>query len=129
MVERNGVELSIDGDPETIDPGRSVFLTVTVKSSHDMKVLPPDLRGRVRGFSVAEDFEDEPFTDKDGRIVQTVNWKLVPEPCAEEYKIAPFVVKASPRMLSSRTDDGAYSFIAGPVRFGQPPPREPVPLR
>ena len=126
MVERNGVELSIDGDPETIDPGRSVFLTVTVKSSHDMKVLPPDLRGRVRGFSVAEDFEDEPFTDKDGRIVQTVNWKLVPEPCAEEYKIAPFVVKASPRMLSSRTDDGAYSFIAGPVRFGQPPPREPV---
>ena len=126
MVERNGVELSIHGEPETIDPGRSVFLTVTVKSPHDMKVLPPDLRGRVRGFSVAEDFEDEPFTDKDGRIVQTVNWKLVPEPCAEVYKIAPFVVKASPRMLSSRTDDGAYSFVAGPVRFSQPPPREPV---
>ena len=125
-VERNGIELSIDGEPTTVDPARSVFLTVTIKSPHDITVTPPDLRNRVRGFSLAEDFEDEPCVAKDGRTVQTVNWKLVPEPCAAEYKIAPFVVMASPRMLSARSDDGKYSFFAGPVRFGLPPPSEPI---
>lgn len=125
-LERNGIELSVDGEPLTIDPGRSVFLTVTLKYPHDIKVVPPDLRDRVRGFSLAEDFEDEPFVAKDGRTVQSVNWKLVPEPCAEEYKIAPFVVAASPRLLSSRADDGKYSFFAGPVRFEGPQPRDPV---
>lgn len=125
-LERNGIELSVEGEPETINPAKSVFLTVTLKYPHDMKVVPPDLRYRVRGFSLAEDFEEEPFVAKDGRTVQTINWKLVPEPCAEEYKIAPFVVAASPRLLSSRADEGKHSFYAGPIRFGQPAPREPV---
>ena len=125
-LEKNGIELSVEGGPETVDPGRSVFLTVTAKAPQDVKVVMPDFRGRVRGFSLAEDFEEPPKTDKDGRVVQTVNWKLVPEPCAEEYKIAPFVVSASPRLLSSRSDDGRISFWAGPIRFGQPAPRETV---
>lgn len=125
-LERNGIELSVESETVTIDPGRSVFLTVTLKHPHDMKVVPPDLRNRVRGFSLAEDFADEPFSAKDGRTVQVVNWKLIPKPYAEEYKIAPFVVSASPRLLSSRADDGKFSFYAGPVRFEPPPPREPV---
>ena len=91
-----------------------------------MKVVHPDFRDRVRGFSLAEDFAEEPSTTKDGRVVETVNWKLIPEPCAEEYKLAPFLVKASPRLLSSLADDGGLSFVAGPVRFANPPPREPV---
>ena len=49
-LERNGVELSVEGEPSVIDPGRSVFLTLTIKTPHDMKSSPPDLRGRVRGF-------------------------------------------------------------------------------
>ena len=125
-MEKNGIELKIEGEPETIDPARSVFLKVTLAAPADVKAVPPDLRGRARGFSLAEDFADAAKTAKDGRVVQTVNWKLVPEPCAEEYKIAPFLVSASPRMLSSRSDDGGLSFVAGPVRFGNPPPREPV---
>ena len=125
-MERNGIELKVDGGPETVDPARSVFVTVTLSSPHDVKAVPPDLRDRVRGFSLAEDFAEPPKTGKDGRIVQTVNWKLVPEPCAEEYKIAPFLVAASPRLLSSRDDDGSLSFVAGPVRFAAPPAREPV---
>lgn len=125
-LEKNGIELAIEGELETIDPARSVFLTVTLKSPQGVKATTPDLRDRVRGFSLAEDFAEEPFTDKSGRTVQVVNWKLVPEPCAEEYKIAPFVVAASPRLLSSRADDGKFSFFAGPVRFAQPAPREPV---
>ena len=125
-MERNGIELKVDGGPETIDPGRSVFLSVTVTRPEDVKVVQPDFRDRVRGFSLAEDFAEAPRPAKDGRVVETVNWKLVPEPCAEEYKIAPFLVKASPRLLSSRSDDGSLSFVAGPVRFANPPPREPV---
>ena len=126
VMEQNGVEIKIDGGPETIDPGRSVFLAVTITHSREVKVVHPDFRDRVRGFSLAEDFAEEPSTTKDGRVVETVNWKLIPEPCAEEYKLAPFLVKASPRLLSSLADDGGLSFVAGPVRFANPPPREPV---
>ena len=126
VMEKNGVEIKIDGGPETIDPGRSVFLAVTITHSREVKVVHPDFRDRVRGFSLAEDFAEEPSTTKDGRVVETVNWKLIPEPCAEEYKLAPFLVKASPRLLSSLADDGSLSFVAGPVRFANPPPREPV---
>jgi hypothetical protein len=125
-VERNGISLTVEGEPTVIDPARSVFLTVTVKSPHDIKAVAPDIRDRVRGFSLAEDFAEEPFVEKDGRTVQVVNWKLVPKPYAEEYKIAPFVVAASPRLLSSRADDGKFSFYAGPIRFEPPLPREHV---
>ena len=125
-LEKNGIEFRVDGGPETIDPARSVFLTVTASYPRDVKVVMPDFRERVRGFSLAEDFAEPPRTTKDGRTVETVNWKLVPEPYAEEYKIAPFLVKASPRLLSSRLDDGSLSFVAGPLRFSNPPPPGPV---
>ena len=125
-MERNGIEISVNAEPTTIDPGRSVFLTVTLKSPKDIKALLPDLHGRVRGLTVADDYEDDPYVDDEGRTVQTARWKLVPEPCAEEYRVAPFVVKASPVMLSSRADDGRYSFYVVPKRFDPPAPREPV---
>jgi len=125
-VEENGISLSVDVEPETVDPARSVFVTVTLTTPHDIKATPPDLRDWVKGFSLVEDFAEKPY-EKDGRTVQVVNWRLVPEPCAEEYKIKPFAVSASPRMLSSRADEGRYSFYTGPGRFGQPPPpRESV---
>ena len=96
-MQKNGIELTLDCNPEVIDPARSVFVKLTLKYPHDMTVTPPDLRDRVRGFSVAEDFEEAPVADKAGYITQIANWRLVPEPVAEEYKIAPFAVTASPR--------------------------------
>jgi len=125
-VERNGISLNVESETETIDPARSVFVTLTVKSPRDVTVTMPDLRERVRGFSQTEDFEETPKTLDDGSVVRTVNWKLVPEPCAEQYKIAPFVVTASPRLMSSAADEGSLSFWAGPVKFANPPPRETV---
>ena len=125
-LTRNGIELSIDADRGTVDPARSVFLTVRMKVPADVKAAVPDLRDRLRGFSLAEDFADSPVKNGDGSVTEVVNWKLVPEPCAEEYKIAPFAVTASPRLLSSRSDEGSLSFVAGPVYFGNPPLREPV---
>lgn len=125
-MSRNGIELKIDADRSRIDPARSVFLRIELKTPSDKTAVLPDLRDRVEGFTLAEDFEHEPKTLADGSTLQTAEWRLVPEPCAEKHKIRPFVVKASPKMMSYRSDEGSLSFVAGPVRFEQPPAREPV---
>jgi hypothetical protein len=103
-----------------------VFLTVTMKTPADVKASFPDLRGRTRGFSLAEEFAGRPVRNADGSLVETFNWKLVPEPCADAYKIAPFAVTASPKLMSSQDDAGSLSFVAGPVVFENPPAREAV---
>ena len=125
-MSRNGIDLKVDADRAQIDPGRSVFLTVTLKTPKDVKSALPDFRERVRGFSLAEEFAEPAVKNADGSVTETVNWKLVPEPCAEVYKIAPFVVSASPRLLSSLKDDGKLSFAAGPIYFENPSTRDPV---
>ena len=125
-MSRNGVDLKIDSDLKQIDPAKSVFLRVELRAPSDRVATLPDLRDRVVGFSVAEDFAEEPRREKDGSVVEVANWRLVPEPCAVSYKIRPFAVKVSPKLLSARSDDGKYSFVAGPVKFEQPAVREPV---
>ncbi len=100
-----GIELSLEGESARIDPGRSVFLDLVLTTSPGTEVLPPDLRTRFRGFSLAEDDEEEPVLLKDGRKRQVVHWRLVPEPCEKEYKLSPFVV-------------GEY--VAGPFYFEAP---------
>lgn len=125
-MSRNGIDLKVDSDRTKIDPARSVFLRVELKVPADRTAALPDLRDRVKGFSLAEDFVDEPKAMKDGSAVLAANWRLVPEPCAASYKIRPFVVKSSPKMMSYQSDEGKYSFAAGPIRFDVPDPREPV---
>jgi hypothetical protein len=125
-VEKNGIRLTVDSESGTIDPGRSVFLTLRLTAPKDVTLVAPDLRERVRGFQLAEEFSEPVQTTPEGGTVRTVNWKLVPEACADEYRIAPFVVVASPRLLSSAADDGSLSFVAGPIVFGAPAAREPV---
>lgn len=115
-LSRNGVDVTLSTENEVVDPGRSVFVDLKIVSPENVEVLPPDLRTRVRGFSLAEDFAVEPYENDDGRRVAEVRWRLVPEPCAKTYKIAPFAVK---------TKSGA-SFAAGPVYFKNPPVREKV---
>ena len=125
-MQRGGVDLKIDADVAQIDPAKSVFLRVELKAPSDRTATLPDLRDRVKGFSLAEEFAEEPKKEKDGSLTQVMNWRLVPEPCADVYKIRPFVVKVSPKLLSARSDEGKYSFVAGPVKFEQPAAREPV---
>lgn len=108
---RSGVEFRLESDTKVIDPARSVFLRLELKTPKGVEVAAPDLRERVLGFSVAEDFAEPPVSAADGSTVQTVNWKLVPEPCADVYKIKPFAVAGN---------------VAGPVYFENPPPREAV---
>ena len=110
-LHRNGIDFTLAADRTAIDPARSVFLTMTLKTANGVVATPPDLRERVNGFSLAEDFAEEPVTAKDGTVTQVVNWKLVPEPCAEAYRIAPLVVGDS---------------YTGAAYFEPPPPREAV---
>lgn|GEM_PF-1076905 len=115
-ASREGVDITLSSDTEVVNPGRSVFVDLKIASPKDVEVLPPDLRSRVRGFTLAEDFAIEPYVDDSGLRVSEVRWRLVPEPCAKTYKIAPFAVK---------TKNGE-SFVAGPVYFKNPPEREKV---
>lgn len=125
-LSKNGIDFKIESDSRQIDPARSVFLRVEAVAPQDRVVELPDLRDRVVGFSLAEDFVEEPKTANDGSVVKVANWRLVPEPCADSYKIRPFVVKASPKMMSYQSDEGKFSFVAGPVKFDLPAVREPV---
>ena len=83
LLDDGGVK--IEGETE-ISPAYATFITVTPKGVN--------LRDRFRGFRVAEDYDDEKCT----------HWRLVPEPLAKEYKIAPFAY------------DGK---VLGPVKFAR----------
>ena len=121
-----GIDLKVESETKVIDPARSVFLRVELRTPHDRSAEMPDLRDRVVGFSLAEDFAEEPLKEKDGATVQVANWRLVPEPCAEIYKLKPFVVKGSPKIWKAQSDEGKFSFIGGPIYFENPAAREPV---
>ncbi len=133
---QNGIKLEVDAyklgnratviDSKEIDPGRSMYLKVTMTTPADIKASLPDLRDRARGFSLAEEYGRKSVKNADGSLSETINWRLVPEPCAEVYKIAPFAVTASPKLMSTQADDGKFSFVAGPILFENPPPREVV---
>ena len=121
-----GIDLKVESETKVIDPARSVFLTMELKVPHDCTATMPDLRDRVVGFSLVEDFAEEPRKETDGSTVQVTNWRLVPEPCADVYKIKPFVVKGSPKIWKVQSDEGKFSFIGGPIYFENPAAREPV---
>ena len=123
---QGGIGLKVESETKVIDPARSVFLTMELKVPHDCTATMPDLRDRVVGFSLVEDFAEEPRKEKDGSTVQVTNWRLVPEPCADVYKIKPFVVKGSPKIWKAQSDEGKFSFIGGPIYFENPAAREPV---
>ena len=121
-----GIDLKVESETKVVDPARSVFLTMELRTPHDRTAVMPDLRDRVVGFSLVEDFAEEPRKEKDGSTVQVTNWRLVPEPCADVYKIKPFVVKGSPKIWKAQSDEGKFSFIGGPIYFENPAAREPV---
>lgn len=115
-TSHNGIDVIVSSENDVIDPAKSVFVELKITSPKDVDVYAPDLRSRVRGFSLAEDFAIEPYENDDGTRVMEVRWRLVPEPCAKTYKIAPFAIKTK----------SGKSFVAGPVYFKNPLEREKV---
>ncbi|MBQ4198689.1 MAG: hypothetical protein II649_02285 [Kiritimatiellae bacterium] len=114
-LSRDGVTITVDATPRTVDPARDFYVTFTVVSPPGEKVVLPDLRDRFQGFSVAEDFAEEPITDKDGKTTSVTRWRLEPEPFARRYRLAPFAVQAG---------DGL--FATAPVLFDPPAARDDV---
>ena len=116
---RDGIGITVDADPETVDPGRDFFVTVTVKTPAGQTVALPDLRTRFYGFQVAEDFAEDPLPAADGGTTLVSRWRLVPEPMAKRYRLAPFVV-------SVVGNSEPRTFYTAPVIFAPPAAREVV---
>ncbi len=109
-ASHSGVNLKIEAQDPKIDPGKSMSIVLTLETPAGVEAAPPDLRPRLRGFSKADNFAEEPVEGEGGAKSVSVEWLLSPEPCAKAYKIAPFVVDVK----------GGESFVAGPVRFDPP---------
>ena len=122
-LSRDGIGITVEAEPETVDPGRDFTVTVTVKSPAGQTATLPDLRTRFQGFQVAEDFTEEPLADADGGTTLVSRWRLVPEPMAKKYRLAPFVVS-----VAQERDPPATSgtFYTAPVLFTPPKARETV---
>ena len=118
-LSRDGIELKIEADPEVVDVGRDFFMTVTAKTPKGKTVSLPDLRDRLNGFQVAEDFAESPVVAADGSTTTTTRWRLVPEPQAKRYRLAPFVVTVA-------EGENTTSFYTTPVKFTPPAAREAV---
>ncbi len=110
-LSKNGVTLVISASPDRVDVARDFEVTVKATVPAGRTLTMPDLRDRFRGFSVAEDFSDEPVVGEDGSTTYVSSWRLVPKPCEKVYKLAPFVIA---------------DFYTAPVYFDGPDAREPV---
>lgn len=115
---RDGVGIAVDADPETVDVARDFYVTLTVSAPAGQTVALPDLRDRFQGFQVAEDFSDEPVKSADGATTTVSRWRLVPEPLAKKYRLAPFVVS-----VAAAPDAPAATFYTKPVLFAPPAAR------
>ena len=114
-LSRDGVGLVVDASPRGVDLGRDFYVTITLTAPSGVTASLPDLRDRFQGFRVAEDFAEEPATDKDGRTTSVTRWRLEPDPLARRYRLAPFAVQV-----------GDGTFATAPVLFDPPAAREPA---
>ena len=123
-LSKGGISLAVSASPDRVDVARDFEVTVTAVAPAGMAIALPDLRDRFRGFSVAEDFAEEPLVGTDGGTTYVSRWRLVPKPCEKVYRLAPFVVTVSKADGSSTAQ--AESFYTDPVYFEGPATREPV---
>lgn len=107
------VKITLESTSDKVLPSADLLLTVTIDSPSYMKVVLPDLRTRFSGFSLADDFSSDPV-EAGGRKRQIYRWRLVPEPAAPKYRLAPFAVE----MLDQRVSPPRrQTFATKPVLF------------
>ncbi|MDR2849484.1 MAG: hypothetical protein LBW77_02940 [Verrucomicrobiota bacterium] len=107
------ISIQIETTPEKVSPAEDLMLTLTVEAPAHLAVTLPDLRDRFSGFSTAEDFAADPV-EANGRTRQTYRWRLVPEPAAERYRLAPFAVTTLDKRVASAQP---ATFATRPVLF------------
>lgn len=122
-LSKGGISLSVTASPDVVDIARDFEVVVKAVAPAGTTVALPDLRDRFRGFSVAEDFAEEPLVGADGGTTYVSSWRLVPKPCEKVYKLLPFVVTLVRRADGSEAHD---SFYTAPVYFRNPAARETV---
>ena len=137
---RDGIDIKVDAEPAQVDVARDFFVTLTFTAPAGKTLVLPDLRDRFSGFRVAEDFTEDPLVAPDGSTTLVSRWRLVPEPVAPKYRLAPFVVIVStsqaPQTLTPSNSQTSHtsqtpqtsqtSFCTAPVYFTSPAAREPV---
>ena len=119
-LSKDGVSITVEQNPERVDVARDFEVTVTAVAPVGTTLAMPDLRDRFAGFSVAEDFAEEPLAGADGSTTYVSRWRLVPKPCEKVYRLAPFVVT----VLRDGMPSG--SFYTAAVYFESPSAREAV---
>ena len=110
-LSKDGISLTVTASPDRVDVSRDFEVTVRAVAPAGRTLAMPDLRDRFRGFSVAEDFAEEPVVGADGSTTYVSSWRLVPKPCEKVYRLAPFVIGG---------------FYTAPVYFEGPAARETV---
>ena len=131
---RDGIDIKVDAEPAQVDVARDFFVTLTFTAPAGKVLALPDLRDRFSGFRVAEDFTEDPAIAADGSTTLVSRWRLVPEPVAPKYRLAPFVVYVSSTNDLSQISNSptpqlpgaTTSFCTSPVYFTPPAAREPV---
>jgi hypothetical protein len=125
-LARGEVSISLETSADRVLPASDFTLTLTVDSPSHLKVVLPDLRERLSGFSLAEGFPATPI-EAGGRTRQVYRWRLVPEPAAPRYRLAPFavtVISNKAEGISNKSEAGSnapitshFSLITSPVVF------------
>ncbi|MBP5509776.1 MAG: hypothetical protein J6Z49_02535 [Kiritimatiellae bacterium] len=121
-LSNGDVSLRLSATPDKVSPASDFMVTLTLEAPSGLSVTLPDLRDRFQGFSLAEDFSDEPV-EAGGRTRTVYRWRLEPEPAAERYRLAPFAVRTLEGGASAST---ATSYATPPVVFPAEGERAPV---
>ena len=120
---RDGIDIKVDAEPAQVDVARDFFVTLTFTAPAGTALALPDLRDRFTGFRVAEDFTEDPVVAPDGATTLVSRWRLVPEPVAARYRLAPFVVYVTATNAAAAQRS---SFCTASVYFTPPAAREAV---
>lgn len=127
-VSHGDIGIVVESGSDQIDPGRPFDVTVTATAPAGRRVQLPDLRDRFQGFQVAEDFTEDPLVADDGKTTIVSRWRLLPEPLARRYRLAPFVVTVQASAVTNGVAAAteSTSFYTEPIRFTPPAARETV---
>lgn len=130
-LSKCGVTLNVETSADRVDVARDFEVTVTAVVPAGSAIAMQDLRDRFRGFSVAEDFADDPLVSEDGSTTFVSRWRLVPQPCEKTYRLAPFWVTVTDAPVTNGASAAAApqvreSFYTAPVYFEGPEKRETV---
>ncbi len=95
LYDDGDVVVSFEGDDDVLSLSRDFMASLSVAAPEGVEVsLPTDeaLRERFQGFALAEGYDLEPERGADGLVRFSKRWRLVADPSAERFRLAPFAI-------------------------------------